>query len=153
MTTPRPHTFGSRHFRGRFRGRAGAALLVVLATLVMVVTASATLAGLAATTKLQRKFDERAIKCDEMLHAAEEIVQHWLKTESATVVLGPDVDVPALDIVHDVINSGEADPIRVRITAVDQCGMAPIDVARSGSPLRLALSPEALDRIDAVGIE
>ena len=118
--------------------RRGAALLIVLAALILTVTASASLAGLASTLKMQRKLDRAAIGADDLLRAAEAPIIAWLESESAQVVLPPEVEAPRIDVLHDTWLDGTLS-YELELTAWDQYGMVPINLARSGSPLRQAL--------------
>lgn len=131
------------------RGGRGGALLVVLAALVLAVTASATIARLASTVKLRRQFAERIERADDVLRAAEAPIVHWLSSGSASVVLPPDQEFPGLEVLHHQLK-GEGDKLILQIWAFDQCGMAPLSVGRSGSPLRLALSQPVLSAIDGL---
>ena len=112
--------------------RQGAALLIVLATLVLAVTASATVARIASTAKARRAIVERTAIADDLLVAAEVPILSWLAVESAAVVLPPEAATPEVEVLHDtwVIEDRE---YGLRITAWDQCGMVPVEVGRSGS--------------------
>lgn len=132
--------------------RRGAALLIVLAALILTVTASVNLARLASTTKMQRKLDRAAILADDLLRATEAPIIAWLESESAQVVLPPEVEAPRIGVLHDAWSDGKL-PCEVDITAWDQCGMVPIQLARSGSPLRLALPADVRRALDQVKIK
>src|SRR5688572_7075395 len=114
----------------------GAALLIVLAALVLAVSASASIARLASTAKLRRQFDDRSQRADELLHAVEAPIAHWLRTQSAAVVLPIDSETPAVEVLHHRLPRHGNDELVLQIWAFDQCGMAAISIARSGSPLR-----------------
>ncbi len=129
--------------------RRGAALLIVLAALILTVTASASLAGLASTLKMQRTLDHAAIGADDLLRATEAPIIAWLESESAQVVLPPEVEAPRIDVLHDTWSDGKLQ-YELTVTAWDQYGMVPINLARSGSPLRQALPTvirRAFDRV------
>ena len=132
--------------------RRGAALLIVLAALILTVTASVSLARLASTMKVQRKFDRAAIVADDLLRAAESPIIAWLESESAQVVLPPEVESPRIGVLHDTWTDGKRS-YELDITAWDQCGMIPINLARSGSPLRLALPADVRRALDHVKIK
>ena len=132
--------------------RRGAALLIVLAALILTVTASVSLARLASTTKMQRTLDRAAIVADDLLRAAEAPIIAWLESESAQVVLPPEVESPRAEVLHDAWSDGKL-AYELDITAWDQCGMVPIQLARSGSPLRLALSADVRRALDQVKIK
>lgn len=129
--------------------RRGAALLIVLATLVLVAGASVTLARLGSSAKVQRTVVRRTIIADDMLRAAEEPILAWLDTESSTVVLSPDASTPEVAVLHDkwVVDERAHE---LRITAWDQCGMVPLEIGRTGSSLRLAVPHEVLGLVDRV---
>ena len=129
--------------------RRGAALLIVLAALILTVTASVSLAGLASTLKMQRKLDHAAIVDDDLLRASEAPLIAWLESESAQVVLPPEVDVPRIGVLHDTWSEGKL-AYDLEITAWDQYGMVPIQLARSGSPLRLALPTDVRRALDQI---
>ncbi|MHC4414371.1 MAG: hypothetical protein ACYS0G_03710 [Planctomycetota bacterium] len=129
--------------------RRGAALLIVLATLVLAVSASAALARLASTAMTQRTVAAWTVTADDLLLAAETPILAWLVAESSTVVLPPDVTTPEVALLHDawVIDGTRYE---LHIAAWDQCGLVPHRVARSGSPLRFAVPPEVLRVLDQV---
>ncbi len=131
--------------------RRGAALLIVLATLVMVVTATVGVARMASTTKSHRLIAERTMIADDLLDVAERPILDWLARESTQVVLPPDVTTPVVTVLHDVWQDQGA-RYQLQITAWDQCGMAPILVGRSGSPLRLAVPFEVLHLLDRLSL-
>ena len=132
--------------------RRGAALLIVLAALILTVTASVSLARLASTTKMQRTLDRAAILADDLLRATEAPILTWLENESAQVVLPPEVEAPRIGVLHDTWSDGTL-AYELDITAWDQCGMVPIQLARSGSPLRLALPADVRRALDRVKIK
>lgn len=131
--------------------RRGVALLLVLGALIVSVTAAATLARVAATTKMQRRADLATAGAHDLLHALEAPIRHWLATDSAHVVLSPETVEPRVEVLNETWTVGGT-VFEVTVTAWDQCGMVPIERARSGSPLRLALSPEARDVLDRVNV-
>lgn len=129
--------------------RRGAALLIVLAALILTVTASASLAGLASSLKMQSKLDRAAIAADDLLRASEAPIIAWLESESAQVVLPPEVETPRIGVLHDTWSDGKR-AYELLITAWDQDGMVPIKLARSGSPLRMALPTDVRRALDQV---
>lgn len=132
--------------------RRGVALLIVLGALILTVTASVSLARLASTNRMQRKLDRAAILADDLLRATGAPILTWLESESAQVVLPPEAEAPRIGVLHDAWSDGEL-PYELDITAWDQCGMVPINLARSGSPLRLALSADVRRVLDQVDIK
>ncbi|MCH8166199.1 MAG: hypothetical protein IH889_11375, partial [Planctomycetes bacterium] len=127
--------------------RRGAALLLVLATLILAVTASATLARLASTAKVKRIVAHRSGVADDLLGAVEAPILQWLASKSASVVLTPDSAIPQVDVLHDYWIA-EGTVYELHISGWDQCGMVPINVARSGSPLRLGLPAQVRRVLD-----
>ncbi len=132
--------------------RRGAALLVVLATLVLATTASAALLRLATTEHARRNLDHRAAVADDLLTALDNPIEHWLREESALTVLPPETPVPAVIVLGDAWEL-DGTACAIRVTGFDQCGMVPLSVARSGSPLRLALPSDAKRLLDAVTVK
>lgn len=125
--------------------RRGVALLIVLATLVLVVTASVSLLQRAVTVRVGREFARNTVAADDLLDAAEAPIRHWLTTTSAGVVLAPDADVPRIEVLHDAWKI-DGVTCELRIAAWDQCGMVAATAARSGSPMRSCL-PEPVRRV------
>lgn len=132
--------------------RRAAALLVVLAALILAVTGSASIASIASTTKVRRQFDQRSLRADSLLVTAEAPILHWLNARSSSVVLPPQAQIPGVELLHDSIADG-VDEVVLRICAFDQCGMAPIELARSGSPIRLALDQDVLAMLDRLTVQ
>lgn len=127
-------------------------MLIVLAALVLVVTTSVTLAGVASTIKVQRSMNHAASIADDLLQAAETPIVTWLNTESSQVALPPDVTTPRVEILHDMWRIGEL-VCRLDISGWDECGMVPILQARSSSPLRLALPEDLRAAVDRIQID
>ena len=125
----------------------GAALLIVLATLVLVVTATATLARFASTVYAQRSVDRRTAVADDLLAQAGAKISVWLDRESFAVALPVDVVTPELTILNDAWMSGDS-LHAVRVTAYDQNGLVPYAQARAGSLLRTTLPRAVRDEID-----
>ncbi len=136
---------------GHRPSRRGAALLIVLATLILAAGASVTIAVAASTQRLTRELARRTLIADDLLRAAESPILAWVEAESQEVVLPPDSAVPQVEILHDVFTAGET-RYELHITAWDQCGMVPVGAARSGSPLRLALPPDVRQCLDRLTI-
>lgn len=132
--------------------RRGAALLVVLATLILVMTTSVSLVNIASTNKLNRKLNQTTKQADDLLTASNDAIISWLSKEAGQVVLPPEMLEPRLDVLHDAWNINDTN-CELRITAWDQCGMVPIDLARAGSLMRIALASEVKSAIDLVKIK
>lgn len=127
--------------------RRGVALLVVLATLLVVGAVCASLAHTGSAVILERRVAVDTARSDELRHAAERSILRWLNTEADRVVLPPEVTEPVVSVLHD---GWEVDGVRytVRATAWDQCGMVPLQLAGKGSPLRALLPEELADLTD-----
>jgi len=135
----------------------GVALLIVLATLVLAISASVTLVRVASTSRLRQQVQDRVAAMDSLLEAAEGVegpIQHWLAHDAGKIVLPTDSKSPAVA----VLNDGWLDPLsgdryELRVTAYDQLGMVPWRLVRSGSPLRLTLPAEILHVLDQELVE
>jgi hypothetical protein len=140
--------------RNRFRATSarGVALLIVLAALILIVTASVSFARLASTDRLRKSFNDRTLMADELLHASEAAIMHWLQEQSANALLPPDALLPAIEVLHDIIVT-DRDSITIKIWAFDQCGMAPLEAVQAGLPIRLALPQEVMIAVDALTID
>lgn len=127
--------------------RRAAALLLTLAVLVIAVTATAMLARAAGTVQMRARLDRRDSLTIDLIEPIDQIILQWLKSEAGDIVLPPHAAEPMVAVLHDVISS-ETIAIEITITAWDQCGMAPLDMLRSGLPVRGALPPSVLDHLD-----
>jgi len=126
-------------------------LLIVMATLVLISAAAAICISASATIQAARRIQTCAMESDDLSRACDRPIQNWLETKSAKVVLPSTAARPCVEVLHDEW-SAHGQQYEVAITAFDQCGMAPIGIARSGSPLRSSLPSEVLRRLDAVSI-
>jgi hypothetical protein len=134
------------------RIRRGAALLIVLAMLMVSMTAATILLSTAADVHAHRRLARCESTASDLLDAADAPIQHWLEHESSTVILPPDVTVPEVPVLHDSWDDeDDTGTIQMTITAFDQLGMVPMQTARSGSPRRLTLPTNVtsvLDRLE-----
>lgn len=128
-------------------GRRGAALLLVLAALILVTTAVAGVVRLTAVSGATENVHRSVTLADALFESATAPIENWLETESSQTVLSPDVEAPALEVLHDEWEI-DGKHWEIRITAWDQCGMVPLKLARRGSPLRLTVPPEIRQVID-----
>jgi len=135
----------------------GVALLIVLATLVLAISASVTLVRVASTARLREQVQDRVAAVDGLLDAAEGIdgpIQHWLEHDAGQIVLPIDSKSPAVAVLNDHwMDPRSGDRNELRITAFDQLGMVPWRLVRSGSPLRLTLPAEILHVLDQELVE
>ena len=125
------------------------ALLIVLAALIMTATSTVLLATHAATIQAQRRLDRCCLIADDVLRAADGPIGDWLAHEADQAVLADDSISPRVDLLHDRWVIGQTD-CELTLSAFDQFGMVPFNVARSGSPLRLALPSDVLRAVDAL---
>lgn len=132
--------------------RRGAALLIVLGVLVMCMTATTIVLTAASNAQARRELDHAEVMAFDMFDAAEAPIQHWLSNESGTVVLPPDATVPGVSVLHDEWSVDGEWSIHLDISAFDQLGMVPMQVARSGSPLRLAWPAEIATIVDQLDL-
>lgn len=134
---------------GRHRG---AALLWTLAVLILTLTATLSVARLAATAAAQRNLDHAQDFADTLLPAAEAAIVDWLQHSSSKVILPPDIDQPQSLVLDDLLTIDDRQ-LRLTITAFDQCGMMPLRAVIDGSPLRLAVDDQVLRVVDAAGLD
>lgn len=131
-----------------FRSRRGVALLITLVVLVVATTMCLTFARAATTTAVHSKAMHRLQLADELVHAADAAILDWLLHRSQGVVMPPDAALPFVVVLNDCM-WGDDMRACVRITAWDECSRAPAAaIARSGSPLRLAVPEHVLHVID-----
>lgn len=128
--------------------RRGVALLIVLAVLVITVPMVAAIAHHASLVRLESEIRSASHIADDLREAIESgFLPAWLESESADVVLPPDVEVASVELVNESWSTIDH-RCRVRITAFDQCGMVPIAMTNAGNPLRLALPTDVLRQLD-----
>jgi hypothetical protein len=111
-------------------------MLIVLAALVVAVTACATLARIAAVAAAAKRFQARRLSAEDLVRAADGPIVRWLTVDSSGIVLPPDSACPEVPVLFDMWAGGD-DPVEIGITGYDQCGMLPLSLA--GSPLRMAI--------------
>jgi hypothetical protein len=131
--------------------RRGVALLIVLGVLIVTLSASAILITSAADARLHRQISDASQLADDLLRAADRPIEHWLNIDASKVVLPPDAATPGVVILHDQWTVPDRTRLELKITAFDQCGMVPMQqLARAGSPLRLALDAQTLEELDSM---
>jgi len=123
--------------------RRGAALLLVLATLVLSTVSCAIAAQSAAVLRATRRADSATRIADDLLRAAEAPIQHWLTSSAPSAVLPLDAEEPRFEVLRDSITLGEFEA-ELTITAFDQFGMVPWHLAGSASPLASFIPVEAV---------
>jgi hypothetical protein len=123
-------------------GRRGMALLLVLGLMVLLISASVSLARIAATQRLQATCAHRTVVADDLLIATDALILQWLKDASQNVTLPPELQSPRLKVSHQVLSTGFG-LATIDIVAFDQRGMISFQLVRSGHPARLALPQTA----------
>lgn len=108
--------------------RRGVAMLIVLATAVLLLTAASVIALSRATATLAARTDERLYLAWAACEAAETPVLAWLQHESRSTVLPPE-SPPMARILDDPLTIAGL-PARITVVAWDQTGMLPaVDMA------------------------
>ncbi len=127
-------------------------MLLVLAALVLVTTASVSLLRLAVTAQAAEVAGKESRMADDLFAAAQAPILNWLSTQAGDVVLAPDVAAPQIAVLQGVwfVNDVE---VGLQVTAWDECGMVPVGLARSGSPLRMSLPEEVRRALDGANLE
>ncbi|MBK7406244.1 MAG: hypothetical protein IPJ41_16970 [Phycisphaerales bacterium] len=121
--------------------RRGVALLLVLATLVLAVTAAAGLARASAGARLRAQWAGEERIADTLLDASEVPILDWLHRHAGRLVLPPDAASPRFMVLDDQMAvDGEA--CRVTIAAFDECGMAPAGWHGAGFPAEVSARVE-----------
>src|SRR5262245_60745003 len=116
--------------------RRGVALLLVLVSLVLALTAAATLARTAATATLRRHLADRAETAEDLRQDAEALAVAFLDAKIQDVVLPPEALTPRLEVLDTRIDAASA---RLRLTAYGLDGMVSIPDAESSALLRATL--------------
>lgn len=128
--------------------RRGAALLLTLAAVTIIVTACAALARLSVASSLNKSLSYKQSICRDLLTVADAPIEAWLERDSHAVVLAPDVTEPRVEVLHDLIHL-DGVTLELHIAAWDQCGMAPLSLTKRGSLLRGALPEQIIRAIDS----
>lgn len=129
--------------------RRGTALLVVLAVLIVTMSAAVVLAEQASTARSNAKCMIDGRNADAAMETAELVIEDWLRSESASVVIPLYRKEPAVSILSDQLAFGKQS-ILIRITGWDQCGMVPLEAVQGGSMFRLAVPEDVLQRVDRI---
>lgn len=129
------------------RARRGAALLLVLAALAMLMPVCLGLSRTVATSKLSSRIDRDVALVEDLLVAAEAPIEEWLKKRAPSLVLPPESQFPAALVLDERIGNGD-DGRHLKIAAWDQLGLIPLALARGASPLRLAMPREVTSALD-----
>ncbi len=132
------------------RSERGAALLVVLATFVVTIIAVTLIAEYATNVQTRRRLDHGTDLADALLPDVERVIVRWLRSASPSVVLS-DAAQPLAPVFQDQLDL-DGMKIQARVTAFDQCGMVPLEMAQKGSPLRLTLDEDVLRVVDRLQV-
>lgn len=130
--------------RARARPR-GVALLMVLATLLVVVVAGSIVATAGATERASRRAESDAMLADDLAEAALAPAHSWLEqiVDAGKAVLPPDSEFPMIAVLDDALLVGDGSlPVRVRISAWDQRGMVPWQLASGNDGIAKTLPEE-----------
>ncbi len=128
--------------------RRGVALLLVLAMIILIVPVAVGFTQRAVLANLEQRLsaqEQVAGSVRAQLEAGP--LQTWLAEESGKVVVGPEAHTPRVEVLNEKWRHDEC-AYEVRITAWDQCGMAPRSALTAGSPLRAAVPGGILERFD-----
>ena len=131
----------------------GTALLIVLGTLLLTISAAVIAASAATTRQFRVRLDRDTQICEGLLHATHAPILHWLQEESYDIVLPlgtHDGGVAGVAVLDDEMALDDA-IIRVRITAWDECGKVGPGLLRSGSPFRSEVPTTVLRQLDDLG--
>lgn len=127
--------------------RRAIALLLVLSTLAVSVTACGLAAAAASHARRARETSVHEIRCDSLLHAADAPIRDWLARHAGRVVLPADAESPRLTILDDTF---ELDGVTasLSIIAFDQCAMIPLDHAHADT----SIDPRLLRGLDSLAL-
>lgn len=124
------------------RNDSGVALLLVLATILIVSTASIAALRVALVGRIESEFDRDAEIAGQICRACEAPIVDFLVSSSSGIVLPTGAEVPKTTVLFDrfVVDGKE---IEIRIDGYDAFGMAPFPVLTRGGPL-LDLLPNSI---------
>jgi len=128
--------------------RRGVALLLVLAMIILIVPVAVGFTQRAVIASLEQRLsaqEEIAGSIRAQLESGP--LQTWLAAESGKVVLDPEAKTPRVEVLNEKWRLDDC-AYEVRLTAWDQCGMAPWNALTAGSPLRAAVPGGILERFD-----
>lgn len=124
--------------------RRGVALLLVLASLVVGLSAVSVLASARLSAKLASDAHERSSVAEAAIDAALPMIEAWLAEASASVVLPPS-DAPPRVVLFD---QQLASSLRIAVTAWDQCGMRPLEDASLPGRRATSAATTGLDQLE-----
>jgi hypothetical protein len=124
-------------------------LLLVLAGLVLGVTAATIAAQVALTAHRVGRLDRAQVVVDDVAASTERRIERWLVERSASAVAPVDAAIPAIGLVDETIRLDEGRMLLVRVTAFDQRGMLPWDAAIRSDPIASLLSERVREAVRA----
>lgn len=128
--------------------RRGVALLLVLAMILLIVPVAVGFTQRAVLASLEQRLsaqEQIANSVRAQLEAGP--LQIWLAEESDKVALDLEACTPRVNVRNEKWRLDEC-AYEIRITAWDQCGMAPWSALTAGSPLRAVIPGGILERLD-----
>lgn len=128
--------------------RRGVALLLVLAMIILIVPVAVGFTQRAVLANLEQRLsaqEQVAGSVRAQLEAGP--LQTWLAEESGKVVLDLEAKTSRVEVLNESWRLDDC-TYAVRVTAWDQCGMAPWSALTAGSPLRSAVPGGILERFD-----
>lgn len=129
--------------------RRGVALLLVLALVAGALPIIALAASRASAAAQLDRSRAQGVIADDLAWAASAPIAHWLRRDAALVVLPPDAPQPMVRVLEDAFEI-DGTPISIVVTAWDLHAMLPARAVRMGTPLRLLLPQDVLERLDAL---
>ena len=148
----RQHAGGLR--RPSCAPRRGMALLLVLAAVVVGLSAATIAAQAATTAMVSQRVDRRQAIVDDAALALGPALEAWLAQRSATVVLDPTANAPMVEVLRESCTlelDREPCTIDIAVLAFDQRGMVPWEDAVRGDGLAAALPPTVARRFSDDG--
>jgi hypothetical protein len=112
-------------------GSRGAALLVALFTVVVVSLSTLATARTATLLAFERETRSHTRMARDLMLATEPIITDWLERTSPTLVLPLETEVPWV-LVHEVgFEAAPKTPVAIQIHALDQEGLAALDLGQA----------------------
>ena len=134
--------------------RRGMALLLVLAAVVVGLSAATIAAQAATTAMVSQRVDRRQALVDDAALALAPALEAWLAQRSGAVVLDPAANAPMVEVLRESCAlelGGEPCAIDIAVLAFDQRGMVPWEDAVRGDGLAAALPPTVAGRFSDDG--
>ena len=118
------------------RTRRGAAMLIVLMTMTVLIAGTAIIARMRTTNQLISKHATDRIYAQDLVYAAESPIIEWLRENSSHAVVNPDLPAPMIQVLDDRVKL-DTQTVRIQITAWDQSGMIPLNANELGLEMDL----------------